>query len=280
MNRYESMFELVEDNSSVFCGDCLDIMKDIPDKSVDMILCDLPYEKLRATWDVKLNLTELWKQYKRIIKDDGAIVLTGNEPFSTLLRRDALDIYKYDWKWIKNKVTSFANANYRPMSNYEDILIFSKANASSGGKNNPMKFFPQNLVEVNKRKTNKKNRQGLVSHETNNVGRNNKMEQGGEYTQKYTNYPKNILYFDCEKKYVHPTQKPVELFEYLIKTYSKEGDLVLDNCAGSGTTGVACLKTNRRFILIEKEKKYVDIIKERLGINDANALEGETEESQ
>ncbi len=256
-------------------GDCIELMKAIPDKSVDMILCDLPYEKLRANWDIKLNLTELWKQYKRIIKDNGAIVLTGNEPFSTLLRRDALDIYKYDWKWIKNKVTSFANANYRPMSNYEDILVFSKANASSGGKNNPMNYFPQDLIEINKRKTNKKNRQGLVSHETNNVGKNNKLEQGGDYVQKYTNYPKNILYFDCEKKYIHPTQKPLELFKYLIKTYSKEGDVILDNCMGSGTTGVACKSLNRNFIGMELDEKYFKIATKR--INDAVYTKNETE---
>ncbi len=151
------------------------------------------------------------------------------------------------------------------MSNYEDILIFSKANASSGGKNNPMKYFPQDLVEVNKIKTNKKNRQGLVSHETNNVGKNNKLEQGGEYIQKYTNYPKNILYFDCEKKYIHPTQKPLALFEYLIKTYTNDGDLILDNCMGSGTTGVACKNLNRDFIGIELDEKYFQIAKERIG---------------
>jgi site-specific DNA-methyltransferase (adenine-specific) len=239
-------------------------MKKIPDKSIDMILCDLPYGETRSKWDKVLDFDKLWEQYLRVIKDTGAIVLFGNEPFSSMLRQSQPDLYRYDWKWIKNRATGFANCNYRPMRMYEDIIVFSKANASAGGKNNSMVYNPQGLVEVNKTKKNTSNRKGLISYNNNNLGENNSLNGDSEYTQKYTNYPNNLLYFDCEKKYIHPTQKPVELLEYLIKTYTNEGNLVLDNCMGSGSTGVAALNLNRNFIGIELDENYFNIAKERI----------------
>ena len=247
-------------------GDCLELMKDIPDGSIDMILCDLPYGETRSKWDKILDFDKLWKHYLRVVTDNGAIVLFGNEPFSSMLRQSQPKYYRYDWKWIKNRATGFANCNYRPMRIYEDIMVFSKANASTGGKNNSMIYNPQGLVEINKAKKNTAKRRGLITYNNNNTSENNLLNGDSQYTQKYTNYPNNLLYFDCEKKYIHPTQKPVSLLEYLIKTYSSEGETVLDNCMGSGSTGVACVNTNRNFIGIELDENYFKIAKERIGV--------------
>lgn len=245
-------------------GDCLIEMSTIPDKSVNLILTDLPYGETRSKWDKILDFDKLWEHYLRVITDNGAIVLFGNEPFSSMLRQSQPNYYRYDWKWVKNRATGFANCNYRPMRAYEDIMVFSKANASAGGKTNPMIYNPQGLIEVNKTKKNTANRKGLISYNNNNLGENNSLNGDSEYVQKYTNYPNNILYFDCEKKYVHPTQKPLELMKYLVLTYSNIGDMVLDSCMGSGTTGVACKELNRDFIGIEIDKKYFDIASERM----------------
>ena len=245
-------------------GDCLKEMQSIEDKSVNLILTDLPYGETRSKWDKILDFDKLWEHYLRVITDNGAIVLFGNEPFSSMLRQSQPNYYRYDWKWVKNRATGFANCNYRPMRAYEDIMVFSKANASAGGKSNSMIYNPQGLIEVNKTKKNTANRKGLISYNNNNLGENNSLNGDSEYVQKYTNYPNNILYFDCEKKYVHPTQKPLELMKYLVLTYSNIGDMVLDSCMGSGTTGVACKELNRDFIGIEIDKKYFDIASERI----------------
>ena len=245
-------------------GDSLKEMQSIEDKSVNLILTDLPYGETRSKWDKILDFDKLWEHYLRVITDNGAIVLFGNEPFSSMLRQSQPNYYRYDWKWVKNRATGFANCNYRPMRAYEDIMVFSKANASAGGKSNPMIYNPQGLIEVNKTKKNTANRKGLISYNNNNLGENNSLNGDSEYVQKYTNYPNNILYFDCEKKYVHPTQKPLELMKYLVLTYSNIGDMVLDSCMGSGTTGVACKELNRDFIGIEIDKKYFDIASERM----------------
>lgn len=258
LNVREKLIEL-------YHGDCLKLMKNIPNCGVDMILCDLPYGETRSGWDKVIDFDELWLQYLRIIKPNGAIVLFGNEPFSSHLRMSNEQLYRYDWKWVKNRATGFANCNYRPMRAYEDILVFSKANASAGGKNRSMVYNPQGLVPVNLTKRNTDKRKGLVSQNNNNVGEKNQLNSATEYTQKFTNYPSNLLFFDCEKKYVHPTQKPVALLEYLIKTYTNEGETVLDNCMGSGSTGVACVNTGRNFIGMEIEKEYFDIASKRIG---------------
>ena len=231
---------------------------------INLILTDLPYGETRSKWDKILDFDKLWEEYLRIIKDNGAIVLFGNEPFSSMLRQSQSEYYRYDWKWIKNRATGFANCNYRPMRVYEDIMVFSKANASAGGKSNSMVYNPQGLVEVNKKKKNTAKRKGLIIYNNNNLGENNSLNSESEYIQKYTNYPNNLLYFDCEKKYIHPTQKPLELINYLVQTYSNEGDLVLDSCMGSGTTGVSCKELKRDFIGIEIDEKYYDIAVNRI----------------
>ena len=226
-------------------GDCLEKMKDISDKSIDMILCDLPYGTTACKWDVIIPFEPLWAQYKRIIKDRGAIVLFGSEPFSSHLRMSNIKNYKYDWIWNK---TTFANqmcAKFQPLKIQENISVFSKKKHI---------YHPQGLIEINKI-----TKQGSKITDNNGGG-----VRKTEYFQQYTNYPKNILEFKRDLPNVHPTQKPVALMEYLIKTYTLEGETVLDNCMGSGSTGVACINTKRNFIGIEKDDKYFEIAKKRI----------------
>lgn len=251
-------------NSKLFNNDCLKVLPTIPDKSIDLILTDPPYGRTRGKWDNVISFESMWKELKRIIKNNCAIVLFGNEPFSSKVRYSNIDEYKYDWKWVKNRATGFPNCNFRPMNKYEDIMVFSKFNASTGGKKNSMRYYPQNLIVSNKVKKNTPKRHGLIQKDTNNVGKNNILMQSTQYIQKYVNYPSNILNFNCDIEYVHPTQKPVALLEYLIKTYTNENDTVLDFTMGSGSTGVACKNTNRNFIGIELDKKYFKIAKDRI----------------
>ena len=254
-------------NIDLIHGECIEIMKELVKGGlkVDSIITDLPYGETRSKWDKIIPFEEMWNCCNNLIKDNGAIVFFGNEPFSSQLRCSNIKMYRYDWKWLKNNQTGFANANYRPMRKYEDIIVFSKANASAGGKANPMKYNPQGLVEVNKIKKNTSKRQGLIAYANNNMDKDNQLLQDGtEYTQKYTNYPINILQFDVESNRLHPTQKPIALMEYLVKTYTNENDLVLDFTMGSGSTGVACKNLNRNFIGIELDEHYFNIAKERI----------------
>ena len=231
---------------------------------VDACITDIPYGETRSKWDSTLDMDSIWKFLKKLVKPSGAIILFGNEPYSSVVRMSNQDDYKYDIKWIKNRATGFANANYRPMRKYEDIMVFSQANASAGGKSNHMVYNPQGLVEINRKKKNHSNRFGLIDKGNVNRGQGNIINSNDEYVQKFTNYPSNVVEFECESKYVHPTQKPIALMEYLVKTYSNEGDTVLDFTMGSGTTGVACINTNRDFIGIEIDSNYFNIASERL----------------
>ena len=226
-------------------GDCLELMKDIPNGSIDMILADLPYGTTACKWDTIIPFEPLWKQYKRIIKDNGAIVLFGNEPFSSHLRIHAIEMYKYDWKWDKVRGSNFATVKIRPFNSFEDIMVFYKKQPT---------YNPQ--MEIGTPYTQK---QGYVGD----------AKQTGLHKKdvitvnKGERYPLSILRFSKETG-LHPTQKPVPLLEYLIKTYTNEGDVVLDNTMGSGTTGVACINTNRSFIGMELDDKYFEIAKERI----------------
>ena len=239
--------------NKIYNNDCIgeNGMCLIDDKSVDCIICDLPYGTTMAKWDKIINQELLWKEYRRIIKEKGAIVLTSSQPFSSLLVYKNNDIYKHSWIWEKNNSADYANANCRPMKIHEDILVFSFASDVAPGKIK-MKYNPQDLIVCNKI-----NKRGRNSETTGHFNEN-------EYIQKYTNYPRTILKYDLDKKKIHSTQKPVALFEYLIKTYTDEGDLVLDNCMGSFTTAVACINTNRNFIGFELDKKYYDLGQKRL----------------
>ena len=246
--------------NKILQGDCLELMKDIPDKSIDMILCDLPYGTTACKWDTVIPFEPLWEQYKRVIKDNGAIVLTASQPFTSALVMSNMKMFRYEWIWEKSKVTGFLEAKNKPLNTHETILVFSKSKYSNRVKEK-MIYLPQGLQVINKLL--KPNLQGKKDKEGHNFQRPSTLNS---YTQTSTNYPKTVLKIASENKTFHPTQKPVALFEYLIKTYTNENDLVLDNCAGSGTTGVACQNLNRNFILMEKEQEYVDIINQRLNL--------------
>lgn len=259
-------------------GECLDIMSKMPDKSIDLILCDLPYgttdthgkKKTSSNrfleWDNVIDLDKLWSEYRRLLKDNGTVCLTADQPFTSMLVMSNIEWFKYEFIWKKNRTTGFLHANYRPMKQTEDILIFSPCGASAAsakvGKN--MTYNPQDLIEKKVVKKNNKKRLGKFLLNEDFMGKNNVLLNESEYTQQYTNYPKEILEFDCDINTTHPTQKPLALMEYLIKTYSNEGETVLDNCMGSGTTGVACLNTNRNFIGIEMDEAYFKAAEERI----------------
>lgn len=261
----------------LYYGDCLIEMNKILDGSVDLILCDLPYgttdrngtENKGANrilgWDNVIPLAKLWEQYKRVLKPNGVVVLTADQPFTSQLILSNLDWFKYEWIWKKRKTTGFLLANYRPMKCTEDIVVFSPAGAAAAsrkGKN--MTYNPQGLIEKNVKKKNNAKRLGKFLNQPEHLGAGNKLLHETEYEQKYTNYPSEIIEFGLDKDVVHPTQKPVELMEYLIRTYSNESEVVLDNCMGSGTTGVACMNTNRNFIGIEQDEKYYKIAEQRI----------------
>ena len=225
------------------CGDCLELMKDIPDKSIDMILCDLPYGTTKNKWDSIIPLEELWMQYKRIIKDDGAIALFSQMPFTASLVNSNIKMFRYEWIWEKDNGTGFLNANKMPLKIHENIEIFYKKT--------PV-YNPQMRTGFKPYKT-------FTGRKTTNYGDFDRVEtkSSGE------RYPIDIIKFKKDSG-LHPTQKPVALLEYLIKTYTNEGATVLDNCMGSGSTGVACVNTNRNFIGIELDEKYFNIAKERI----------------
>ena len=236
----------MSDNIKLYQGDCLDVMRgNIPDKSVDMILCDLPYGTTQCSWDTIIPFEPLWDCYKRIIKDNGAIVLFGSEPFSTLLRLSNLKQFRYDWIWEKEQGANFMLCKYQPYKVHEIISVFSKK---------CHKYFPQ-MTLGNPYVSGK----GTSGDITGNVQKVQTVNMGQRY-------PRSVQRFNTDKSEgsFHPTQKPVALLEYLIKTYTNEGEVVLDNCMGSGSTGVACIGTNRKFIGIEKDEKYFDIAKKRI----------------
>jgi len=240
-------------------GDCLEKMKDIPDKSIDMILCDLPYGTTACKWDVVIPFEPLWEQYKRIIKDRGAIVLFGSEPFSSVLRCSNLSMYKYDWVWKKSKSGNFIQANFQPIKYHESISVFSTSPASFTKTRQPMYYYPQMWGET----TACNKGQSIQTAVSANRGK-----FSDSYKLKSTNktgkrFPISVIEYANTDK-LHPTQKPVALLEYLVRTYTLEGETVLDNCMGSGSTGVACTNTKRNFIGIEKDDKYFEIAKKRI----------------
>jgi site-specific DNA-methyltransferase (adenine-specific) len=261
-----SIDEVINDNIKLYYGDCIEKMKLIPNDSVDLVLCDLPYGTTKCKWDTIIDLTKLWEHYKRIIKKpSGVILLFGQQPFTSMLVSSNYDWFKYNLIWKKNKTTQFLLANYRPMKCTEDICVFSKGGAASASKHKGnMTYNPQGLIPVNIKKKNSKERIGKMLNQEHHLGKNNKLISDSDYTQNFTNYPNELIEFDIEYDTVHETQKPVKLIEYLIRTYSNEGEVVLDNTMGSGTTGIGCLNTNRKFIGIEKEEKYFKLSKYRI----------------
>lgn len=236
-------------------GDCLELMKNIPDGSIDMILCDLPYGTTKNKWDCVIDLNKLWIQYERIVKQRGCIALFAQTPFDKILGYSNLNLLKYEWIWEKPMATGRLNCNFAPMKAHENILIFSKS-AACYVKN------IENAMIYNPQMTEGKPYKAISGRASTNY--DTKWSKESLTINNGTRYPRDIQKFNHDKDKFHPTQKPVELLEYLIKTYTNEGDLVLDNCMGSGSTGVAALNTNRRFIGIELDEKYFNIAKERI----------------
>ena len=234
-------------------GDCLELMKNIPDGSVDMILTDPPYGTTQCKWDTVIPLDSMWGQLKRIIKPNGAIVLFGSEPFSSMLRCSNLKMFKYDWVWNKTKPQGFLNAKARPLVEHELIHVFSSGTCTSTSKT--MTYNPQGLINVDVL---------LKNTDTESMGKRKSRKSGSEYKQTQSGYPRSILRYAHDQSKLHPTQKPVALLEYLIRTYTQENETVLDFTMGSGSTGVACKNTNRSFIGIELDQKYFEIAKERI----------------
>ena len=243
-----------EGKKEILLGDCLELMKDIPNGSIDMILCDLPYGTTQNKWDNIIYLPKLWEQYERIIKPNGVIVLTASQPFTSQLVMSNLKLFKYSLVWNKKIVTGFLNSKRQPLRQHEDILVFYSKKPT---------YNPQ--MHQNKLKRNFEGAEKKPS--TENYG---KQKNYISTVKDDISYPRSIIeqtgvVNNSSQKVAHPTQKPIALFEYLVNTYTNENDLVLDNTAGSGTTAIACLNTNRQFIVMEKEQKYYDIILKRVG---------------
>lgn len=244
--------------NKVVHGDCLEWLPQIEDKSISAIIADLPYNSTDAKWDSLIPFDRLWEHYERVIKDDGVVLLFASEPFASNLRMSNSKLYKYDWYWLKNKPSGIGFAKYQPMRKIENICVFYKKKPPY----NPIMIdrSEDELKRLSKKsvKTSKTDLySGLKYGKTANRNENKKK------------YPTNILEFKTvfnrsKEKTKHPSQKPVELIEYLIRTHTNEGATVLDNTAGSGTLGVACINTNRNFILMEKEWEYCEIANERI----------------
>jgi site-specific DNA-methyltransferase (adenine-specific) len=245
----------------LYNGDCLELMKKIPDKSVDMILCDLPYGTTSCKWDIIIPFEPLWEQYNRIIKDNGAIVLFASQPFSSVLVNSNINNFRYEWIWEKDKPSNFALANKQPMKYHENIMVFYKKQP----------IYNKQITYGHKPMNGQAKYGRTYNGSVPSLDVKERYEGG-----KTTRNPSSIQKFNTpkhnssDKSGLHPTQKPVALLEYLIKTYTNEGDLVLDNCMGSGSTGVACINTNRNFIGIELDKGYFDIAEKR--INEAQNI--------
>jgi site-specific DNA-methyltransferase (adenine-specific) len=235
--------------NQIICGDCLEVMPLLPDKSIDMILCDLPYGTTACKWDIVIPFKPLWEQYKRVIKPHGAIVLTATQPFSSSLVFSNIKGFKHEWIWQKEQGVGFQVAKYRPMQEHEHVLVFT----ANGERVNyyPIKERLEKTETVKRFGNNGSSDSSPLAYADNRIS---------VYKDRY---PTSIKLFKRDKGY-HPTQKPVPLFEYLIKTYTQPREIVLDNCIGSGTTAIAALNTGRFFIGIEKEEKYVEIARKRI----------------
>lgn len=237
----------------LYQGDCIELMKSIPDNSIDMVLCDLPYKETGNKWDRGIDLKAVFDEYRRIIKEDGCIALNGTMKFGFQLYEVASDLYKYEWVWEKDNGTNAPNVNFQPFRIHEYVFIFGKGRVTNGTRT-PMNYYPQ--------KTEGK-------PYTQMSGRMSENWKGGLKNVVTDNptglrHPKTIQKFTRDKSGLHPTQKPVAMCEYFIKTYTSEGATVLDNCMGSGSTGVACVNSNRNFIGIELDERYFNIAKERI----------------
>lgn len=239
-------------------GDCIELMRDIPDKSIDMILCDLPYGRTKCKWDKVIPLKPLWEEYTRIIKNNnGAILLFSQQPFTTDLINSNKKLFRYEWIWKKTVGLNFLNANRMPLRIHENICVFYKKLPT---------YNPQKKIRINQNYGKKRLKKANRAVQYGNVKAQDYIDTGERYPVdviEFSNW-NGVIYGNNQNAVKHPTQKPVALCEYLIKTYTNEGDTVLDNCMGSGTTGIACLHTNRKFIGMELDEHYFNIAKERI----------------
>lgn len=239
--------------NQVYNEDCLIGMQRIPDKSIDMILCDLPYGTTACKWDVIIPFEPLWEQYERVIKDNGAIVLTASQPFTTDVINSNRRLFKHEWIWEKSRAANFANAKYCPLKKHENIIVFCRGSIN---------YCP--IMEDGEPYGTRHN---TIRKDYGVYGTSRNLDSyGGEKQIRNTRFPSSVIKVGSmrQQDLEHPTQKPVALFEYLIKTYTNEGETVLDNCMGSGTTAIACINTNRNYIGFEKEEKYFNIIQDRI----------------
>ena len=242
-------------NGKILQGECLELMKKIPDGKIDMILCDLPYGTTACKWDSIIPFDQLWEQYHRIIKPNGAIVLTASQPFTSSLIMSNIKNFRHEWIWKKNRGSNFALLKYQPFKEHESVCVFGK---------NTVNYYPikEERSESGKSRCGYSFNNIVTSEVINNKTFYN--QEGERRTlDKDLRNPSSVQTFNTEVG-LHPTQKPVSLFEYLIKTYSQEGEIVLDNCAGSFTTAIACINTNRKYICMEKDETYFNIGKERI----------------
>lgn len=247
--------------NKIYNEDCLEGMKRIPDNSVDMILCDLPYGTTACKWDTIIPFEQLWEQYERVIKDNGAIVLTASQPFTSALVMSNPKLFRYEWIWEKTKTANFMHLKRQPGKRHESVLVFYKKQPVY----NPQMRSGEPYVDKRESRKQSKGTYGNININNTTV------------TNTGTRYPKSVISFSNGKSgKMHPTQKPVALFEYLIKTYTNDGETVLDNCMGSGTTAIACLNTNRNYIGFELDETYFNIANERISnhkITDINIEE-------
>lgn len=245
----------MKDKFKLFQGDCLELMKQIPDGSVDLVLCDLPYGTTACKWDSVIPFDAIWAEYRRVLKPNGAAVLTCVQPFTSALIASNMRDFAYCWYWNKSRPTGFVNAKKQPLRCVEEVAVFYRRQPTY----NPQGLLPFGRVV----KTSKSAGGGTILGET--VGNGNgALRSGADYLQEWTNYPRQVLKIASEGKTMHPTQKPVALMEYLIKTYTNPGDKVLDNCMGSGTTGVAAVRNGRFFVGMELDPGYFQIAQNRI----------------
>jgi site-specific DNA-methyltransferase (adenine-specific) len=241
--------------NKIYLGDCLEIMKLIPENSIDMVLCDLPYGTTICKWDAIIPFDKLWEQYERIVKPKGAIVLTASQPFTSALLMSKPKWFRHEWIWQKNRGSNFALLKWQPFKEHESVLVFSKETAN---------YYPikEERSESGKSRCAYTFNNKVTSETINNQTFYNQEGERRSLNENLRN-PSSIQKFNTEVG-LHPTQKPTALFEYLINTYSKEGEIILDNCIGSGTTAIACKRTFRNYIGIEMEQKYFDIATKRI----------------
>lgn len=250
--------DYITDDIRILAGDCIERMREVEDASVELILCDLPYGTTSCVWDSIIPMEALWKAYRRIVTPTGAIVLTAAQPFTSVLAVSNLEWFKYTWVWEKNRPTNFAHAANKPMKKHEDILVFSPGTTVHKTQSKTrMTYNPQGLIDIEPKKVTKRASEKTDAFFADRPGHR-------EFERKKTGYPHSILTFSTDQLGLHPTAKPIDLMRYLIRTYSNPGETVMDNCLGSGTTGIAAVMEGRKFVGMEQDDHYFNMSRSRI----------------